>query len=179
MPLGSETRRLFLALWPDDALRETLTALTSGLPEAARGRRTARDNLHITLVFLGSLDMARQGCVEEVCAATRGRSFSLSLDTLGWFPRPQVLWLGAGQIPAALRELVRDLNEGLPACGHVPETREYRAHITLARKVKRGPRQPQPMEAISWTVDRFVLVESVPEPSGVHYEVLRSWRLAA
>ena len=59
----------------------------------------------------------------------------------------------------------------------MPETREYRAHITLARKVKRGPRQPQPVQTISWKVDRFVLVESVPEPRGVRYEVLRSWTL--
>ena len=83
MSSGSETRRLFLALWPDDGLRETLTALTNGLPEAAQGRRAARDNLHVTLVFLGSLDSARQRCVEEVCAATRGRTFGLALNTLG------------------------------------------------------------------------------------------------
>jgi 2'-5' RNA ligase len=176
--LASEARRLFLALWPDDGLRDALTALTNGLPEAAQGRRAAPDNLHITLVFLGPLNSARQHCVEEACAATRGHAFGLVLDTLGWFSRPQVLWLGASRIPAALQALVRDLNEGLAGCGHVPETREHRAHVTLARKVKRGPRQPQPVTPLRWQVDRFVLVESVPEPSGVRYEVLRSWRLA-
>ena len=44
-----ETRRLFLALWPEDTVRRDIAALAT---EVA-GRRRIRDaNLHLTLVFL-------------------------------------------------------------------------------------------------------------------------------
>jgi 2'-5' RNA ligase len=73
--------------------------------------------------------------------------------------------------------LVTDLNARLAAdCGYQPDRRPFRAHITLARKV-RAARPIVAVEAIAWPVTCFSLVESLSEPGGARYEVLASWPL--
>jgi 2'-5' RNA ligase len=72
---------------------------------------------------------------------------------------------------------VRQLNAGITECGFAPDSREYRAHVTLARKVHSGPRAPLPIDPIAWQVERFCLVESLTDRFGVRYQVLQSWEL--
>jgi len=174
--LGEETtQRLFFALWPDDAVRKALEALA--LHRAGdQGKRTRTENLHITLAFLGSVDGRRRGCLEEAADELQGRSFTLSMDTLGWWPRPQVLWVGPTDIPAALLNLVSDLKLACQRCGFEPERRPYQAHLTLARKVRRA-RLPDSIEPIQWPISSFALVESKTLPTGAEYSVLRTWPL--
>lgn len=171
------TQRLFFALWPNESLRDRLHALTPRALAPGSGRHVRRDNLHITLVFLGSVDLKTRECVENVASALDCESFTLSLDELGYWPKPRILWVGASRLPEQLRRLVETLNEQLIACGPNPEKRPYRAHMTLARKVKKHPRADA-IAPIDWHVDHFVLVESHTRPNGVSYQVLRSWALA-
>ena len=108
----SETpaKRLFFALWPDDALRQKLHALgeeilgncsmrcsTSAIPGVVgnyRGRRIPPENLHLTLAFLGSVDAERQACLERMALAIRSPAFTLTLDQAGFWPRKGLLWAG-------------------------------------------------------------------------------------
>ena len=48
-----ETRRLFFALWPDEATRERMAALLKAL-RGARGRAVKAEKLHVTLAFIGT-----------------------------------------------------------------------------------------------------------------------------
>jgi 2'-5' RNA ligase len=173
--LASETRRLFFALWPDEGVRARLEALRDGF---SLGRPIAGRNLHLTLAFLGELDEAAQRCVLEAAARLTPQPFTLCLDEMGWFRRPQVLWVGASQTPAPLAGLVARLNEGLQACGFPPETRPYSAHVTLARKVHRGPPKAQAIPPVEWRVEEFVLVESILGQRGAEYQPLRRWPMA-
>jgi 2'-5' RNA ligase len=169
----SRTQRLFLALWPDQRLRDELYALT---PKAVSGRKVPRDNLHATLVFLGAVDSDTRACVERVASSIRARQFMLVLDQLVFRPKQRLLWVSASHIPGPLAELVESLQEGLGACGLSAEARAFSAHATLARKVSKGIKSAS-IDPIYWNVDRFVLVESSTHASGAVYTVLRAWEL--
>lgn len=171
----AETQRLFFALWPDEAVRAQLARVLGKVP-LKDGKRVAAENLHITLAFLGSVTADRRGCVESVAAAIRGTGFRLTLDRIGHWPKPRVLWAGSSATPAELLALVQALTEGLRRCGFKPEARPFQAHLTLARKVSHV-KPGLTMEPVVWQVDRFCLVRSSTLPEGAKYEVLASWPL--
>lgn len=175
---GTGRQRLFLALWPDEGVRAQLAALARDWLRDAGGRPVEPANLHATLVFLGEIDGDRCACVERAAADVRASAFHARLEQLRWRPRPQIAWLEAVEVPAALNGLVADLNARLQECGVEPERRAYHLHVTLARKVRRRLRGSV-IDPIDWYVDRFVLVESQLNRTGVLYQVLRSWPLLA
>ena len=130
----------------------------------------------IRLVFLGAVAVERQPCLGEMAVALDARRFVLPLDTMGWWRRPQILWMGPSRTPRLLRELVSGLQRGIGKCGLVPDARPYEAHVTLARKARRAPSQDPPVR-IDWRIDRFVLVESVQGPAGPRYSIVGEWPL--
>lgn len=174
--MASERRRLFFALWPEEPVRERLDGLRSGLVGGGIGRPVARDKLHLTLCFLGGVDAETHACLDQAAAEVAVPPFTLTFDQLGYWPRPQVLWLGASETPPELSELVGQLRQVQAGCGSKPEGRPFRAHLTLARKVRRRPRLPE-VEPFQWPVDRFALVASETLPSGARYEVVGQWPL--
>ncbi len=175
---GTGRQRLFLALWPDESVRAQLTALARDWLRDAGGRAVEPANLHATLAFLGEIDGDQRACVERVGAGIRAPAFHARLGEVCWRPRAQIAWLEAAEVPPALNGLVADLNARLGECGFEPERRAYHLHVTLARKVRRRLRGGV-IDPIDWYVDRFVLVESQLNRTGVLYQVLRSWPLLA
>ena len=175
--MPADVRRLFFALWPDDGVRGQLAGLAARVA-VGHGVRVAQANLHITLVFLGSADGKLAACAQSAAAGIRGRAFTLSLDCLGHWPRPQVLWLGAKHTPAALAALVQELNQGLTRCGFTPEDRPYQPHLTLARKLRRAD-TAQAIDPVVWRVEQFCLVQSITRAQGAEYRVLHTWPLNA
>ena len=175
----SETpaKRLFFALWPDDALRRKIHALSGELLGDSHGRRIPPENLHLTLAFLGSVGAERQACLERMALAIQSPAFTLTLDQAGFWPRKGLLWAG-GTSPAELLALVQEINQCLRTCGLAPETRSYQAHLTLARNV-RGLRlgRDRAVAPLAWKVGQFALVASQTLPEGACYEVLRTWKL--
>lgn len=171
-------RRLFFALWPNEALQARLYRLGGELLGDGRGRQLRQENLHITLAFLGNVDAGRLVCLERE-AAIQAPSFTLTIDRAGYWPRSGILW-AAGTPPVELIELVGGLNRALTACGFQPETRPFHAHVTLARNARlRGRLREQPVQPLEWRVNEFALVESEMLPEGARYKLLRTWALKA
>jgi len=171
-----ETQRLFFALWPESALQQRLAQAAAALLPRDAGRRVREENLHCTLVFLGAVEAAQRLCLEDAASLVRAEPFTLMLDRLGYFRRPQVAWLGCTTTPAALQALVAGLSYGAASCGFPPEQRPYAVHLTVARKLRRDPGR-LPLMPIAWPVKQFALMESVSEPDGVHYQPLHFWDL--
>lgn len=166
---------MFFALWPDQALRHEIEHRLSGLLPAA-GRRVPPANLHITLLFLGPIADHLLACVEHTAAQQSSDPFELVLDRVAWWRTSQVLWLGGADTPAALADFVRRLHAGIGACGIALESRPFRAHMTLMRKVRRRPAL-RSIEPLGWKPQDYALVESVPDGAGVRYRTLASWPL--
>jgi 2'-5' RNA ligase len=171
----ADTQRLFFALWPDGAVREALADLLKDESPRA-GRRVPETNLHLTLAFVGNVTAAQRACMEAAAGTVAAAPFTLSLDRLGFWPRPRIVWAGATTTPDALRDLVARLNTALDACGYQPEQRPYQAHVTLSRKAQAPPRRRE-IPPVVWPAETFCLVESVSEEHGSVYRVLAHWPL--
>ena len=175
---GPDVRRLFLALWPNatvrDALGEVQQRITSGT-----GRAVSRDNLHITLVFLGSTAAERRACIEQALDRVKIPGFTLQLDQLGYWRKPQVLWAGGDTVPAPLSALVEEAVAAAARCGTRLDVRPFHPHLTLFRKVRKPPRHLPVVAPILWPADSFAMVESVTAAGGVCYKVLKTWTLVS
>ena len=92
--------RLFFAIWPDDPGVDRLRALAESLAPRVGGRPVPRDNIHLTLAFLGDLDDERAAIAAS--APIEGKALDLSLDRLGSFRKARVAWAGSTRPPAGL-----------------------------------------------------------------------------
>ena len=168
--------RWFFALWPDASARAALAAGAAGLiPPGARAA-DPRD-LHLTLVFLGQLSPESLDTAVQAAGSVRAEPLALRIDRAGYFPRARVLWCGPADPSFGLLGLYGQLCRTLTDRGVAIESRPYRPHITLARKVGRGSRQAwgPPVE---WTSRELVLARGL-EGRIPRYEQWRRWPLAA
>lgn len=169
--------RLFFALWPDDDARDALAALARSRLAPGTGRLVPAENIHLTLVFLGRVDRRLRDCAERVASRLSVRAFTLEFLRIGYWPRPRVVWSAPQHTPALLTELASTLSNALVECGHEPTAKPFRAHVTLARKV-RGPLRETRHAPVRWPVNAFHLVISETLPEGARYWRVRSWSLS-
>jgi RNA 2',3'-cyclic 3'-phosphodiesterase len=125
-------KRLFVALEMPEVIRERLSEMLIGVPDA---RWVDPDNLHLTLRFIGEADNAMGEELAFSLSGLRVPSFDLSLDGLGLFEsrgRLRALWVGVRGEPA-LEALQRKVEKVVVAVGLPSEGRKFKPHITLAR----------------------------------------------
>jgi 2'-5' RNA ligase len=170
------SHRLFFALWPSDPLRAELAPRLTGLQPPDIGRPQRPDQWHVTLEFLGSVPAARVAAARMAAAQVRAAPCELRLDAVEYWRRPEVLCLVARNLPSPLGSLVEQLRAALAAQGFETETRPFKAHLTLARKVRHPVRLP-PFEPLPWPVADFALMESITDRAGSVYTPLETWPL--
>jgi 2'-5' RNA ligase len=149
----------------------------------------ARDNLHLTLKFLGDVEAERLGDVTAALAAALAGcpAFDLSIEGLGAFPtasRPRVLWAGVGEGREAAAALARCVDAALAPLGFPPESRPFAAHVTLGRvRVPRTDRRLAEALAASGALGRqrvshAALMRSDLSPRGSRYTEVAALPLA-
>ena len=168
-------RRLFFALWPDHRQRESLRDPIKAALAPVEGQFVERANWHVTLVFLGAFPEERIPALGEAAAGVPVEPFRLRFDRLEFWARPRIACLAASAVPAELGALVDALETAAAGCGHRPEDRPYRPHLTVARRARPFTAGPlaQPV-TLDWA--GFELVESVSGPGGVRYLPLKQGR---
>jgi 2'-5' RNA ligase len=172
---GVPQTRLFLALWPDPAIRHALRERRDAWDWPRGASPVHTDKLHMTLHFLGELPS------ERVPALQRGFAVPFTPFTLSiGVPK---LWahgvavLEPHEEPPELLELHANLSSALVAFGLQPEARTYRPHVTLARRANNVVVPPE-TEPLVWKIDGYALVESKPGNGGA-YTVLEQYGTAA
>lgn len=135
------------------------------------GRLMSDPNLHLTLHYIGPVVAEKVKCLRLAANRVKASPFKLTLERLGYFKRPKVLWLGCENTAMEYIELLEQLAEKIADCGFAMEVGANRPHVTLRRKVSR-PKEFVDIKGIEWDVEQFVLVESVPIEGGVSYRVI-------
>lgn len=167
--------RLFFALCPDQGVGDSIYKSTRNAVQASGGRPTSRENLHITLAFLGNvaaeLEARVAALATDTAAEVAAAPFSFDLDEIGYWPGSQVLWYGCRQTPDTLRELAMQLRRRLQAARLPPKADKFVPHVTLARWVRHSGALPAAVR-IPWEVREFVLMRSETLAAGVRYTPL-------
>ncbi len=168
--------RVFFALWPDAAARDSIATFAQGVV----GRVPPPANLHLTLAFVGDVARARVAALHDIGAAVARdvAPFTLVLDRVGGFRQAGIAWIGAAATPVELDLLVRQLHRRLGADGFPVERRPFHPHVTLARRCGKPPRDAA-AAPIEWRVERLTLNASDLQRDGSRYRELAGWPLAA
>lgn len=132
-----------------------------------------RENLHLTLVFIGGLRREQALEVAARLAQLPAPEFDWRLDAIGVFARARVLWAGGASEPLAeLAGRSRRLLETLA----VPfDHRPFVPHVTLLRKLPREACRlaAEPIEPpVLWRAASPVLLQSTTDGHGTRYAVL-------
>lgn len=173
---GTTRLRVFFALWPDQDTRAELHACALAMRARHGGRAVARDNLHLTLAFVGEQPLHRVDELLRMAAAVKGPTFALPLNRAGYWPHPHMLWCAPDATPPALAALNADLTAALRARGFQVESRPYRPHVTLVRKVHAAAVVSMP-KVLHWRVQGFSLAVSELGAEGAHYRLIGHWPL--
>lgn len=160
--------RLFLAVWPDAAVREALAGWQRAWTLPPGAALVPSERLHLTLHFLGNVP------VGELAALTAGlrvpfEPFELAFGHAELWPGGTAV-LRPEATPPALLGLHGRLAAALAGLDQPLESRRFKAHVTLARRAI-GATPPSGQPRFTWRADGgFVLVRSLPDRGG--YEVL-------
>lgn len=170
MSEAADSVRLFFALWPPEELQAKLAAWAG--KAAGKGRAMRRENIHLTLAFLGATDAALVPELLALAAQVRFAPVRLMFDRTGYWKHNRIIWCGAEGEPPALTALVAELRARLAAAGVRFDPKPFVSHVTLVRKAQ-GLEAAPVWSAIVWDVDEFALVRSVAAEGGVSYRVLQ------
>jgi 2'-5' RNA ligase len=184
--------RLFFALWPNDADRQVLVRNVAPIVASVGGRPTRTSNLHATLVFLGSVSDDQLPLVHSIASnvsaivSTACEPIQLTFDRIEHWRKPQVVVATASRTPPAATALAEVLGRDLVSAGFTPDLKPFRAHITLARKIRRivgvdAANIDSELTAPSTTLNfrDFSLVESRTVDGSSTYSVRAVWPLCA
>jgi 2'-5' RNA ligase len=171
---GDERLRLFCALrLPDDVL----DALVAWQPEHLRGGRLVpRENLHLTLAFLGHRPAADvPAVVADLRAAVAAVAGPMRLEPVRYRETRSVGMLVLDDLDGSASSLAGELQGRLAAHGlFEPERRKWLPHLTVLR-FRQPPRLRPPLPATGTFVpsDAAAYLSRL-RPGGARYEVLES-----
>lgn len=123
--------RLFVGLELPDEIREQISTLQSGLPDA---RWVAKDKLHLNLCFIGNVEEHIGDNIHDKLCQMRFPAFTLGFKELGYFETsgtPHHLWLGVDYYQA-LDDLSAKITNIATECGAPKDRFKFHAHISLA-----------------------------------------------
>lgn len=184
--------RSFLAFELPAELKTVVARASQDLKATAiKARWVKVDNIHLTVVFLGSVAPEQlepvQACAGSVCQGHR--PFDIMIRGMGIFGskrHPRVLWLGLGGDIDRMAVFRDDLQNALQPFGLKPERRPFRPHLTLGR-FRKGPGSEQDLNTMlkkhetltsrRCPLTELVLIKSDLKPSGPIYTEMARWPL--
>lgn len=176
MKLSSKGQhRLFFAIDFEDTFKDALYDWVCGLD--INGRLVDKDNLHLTLQFLGSVNNHQVFDIVDQITTPQIKPFEISLNKTGYFPKNEILFCELSSDTAPIKKLSSFIQSQLRGLDFIKrEKRRFHPHVTIARDAVPPVdfKFPKPLSA---HIKYFCLMESISIKSGVHYEVVESWPL--
>lgn len=124
--------RAFIAIGVPAEIRDKIEVLGADLP--AEGiKPVEKENLHITLRFLGEIDEGKVAAIKDVISSLKFESFTANCVGTGVFPSEKyvrIVWVGV-ESDGALERIAEELNGKLEVLGFKKES--FTSHLTIAR----------------------------------------------
>ncbi|HWT26385.1 MAG TPA: RNA 2',3'-cyclic phosphodiesterase [Mobilitalea sp.] len=133
--------RLFTAITFTEEIKDYLYNIIDELRKnTAGGTFTTRDNLHLTLNFIGETDRLElvKAAMDQSVAKVKAQRFTMAIGGFGLFKRREgdIYWVGVER-ENTLWKLQKELVKELKDAGYFDlDDREYKPHLTLGRRVK-------------------------------------------
>ncbi|HMH64889.1 MAG TPA: RNA 2',3'-cyclic phosphodiesterase [Rhizomicrobium sp.] len=174
--------RLFVALPIPDPVTQALTLLQGGVPGA---RWQSREQMHLTLRFIGEVDGSDMRALDDVLSALDVPAFELQLHGVGQFgnKQPHALWAAARK-HEMLEHLQRKVDSAIRRVGQPQDAHKFLPHVTLARlrhpdldKVREWLVQHALFTSDLFSVNAFCLYSSKLTSDGSIYRVEQEYPL--
>ncbi len=147
----------------------------------ARAAWVRRENLHVSLKFLGNVERAKLDAIVDALReiARSHRPFEVEVDGVGSFPphgKPRVLFARVTKGAEPLAAIWREVEDALARQGFAREDKPFRAHVTFARVkqpkafARMVPRSLAPVGTAR--IGSLTLFTSELTPSGSVYRVV-------
>ena len=135
--------RLFTALAIPSHIAQSIMLIQGGVP-GARWQR--REQLHLTLRFIGETDGRDAAMLDDALAAIEVPAFDLQIHGVGQFgnKQPHSLWVGLRK-SEALEHLQRKVDTAIRRVGQPQDAHKFAPHVTVARL-----RNPEGPKLIEW-----------------------------
>ncbi len=142
-----------------------------------------RENIHLTLKFLGNVDSAKIDDVKSALSKVRFSPFQLEIKGAGAFPslgRMNVIWVGLGEGWTQVQQVFEQTETLLSGLGFKRESRGFSPHITIVR-VRSGRRRDEIADFLrrleeksfgTFAAETVRLKQSVLSSSGPKYSIL-------
>ena len=169
----TDVARLFAALWPGPDLARSISELCGECTGACASQPVATGSVHLTLHFLGNVQRHR---MPELVQALHVpfHPFELALSRCEKWRHGLVVAI-PDMSPLPMLHLHAELGAALRGVGLHVDEREFRPHLTLARRHFQAlPKTAGP--PLRWLVDDYVLVESRATPRS-EYQVLHRYAI--
>ncbi len=181
--------RTFIALEVPEDVKRTILEIQDQLRRipGARVSWVRSEGVHLTLKFLGDVDLSLMPSIEEVVkdCASKVTSFKLTTGEAGGFPnlrRPRVLWIGIDS-PSQLLKLQQDIEHGLADLGFPAEGKRFHPHLTVGRvkSINRDCPLPDKLTKIEfpqnvWQINDVRIMSSILKPEGAKYKVIAKFK---
>lgn len=174
--------RLFVALPVPDVVARSLLLLEGGVPGA---RWQAREQMHLTLRFIGEVDGGDARALDDALAGIDAPAFDLQLHGVGQFgnKQPHSLWAAARKNDL-LDHLQHKVDTAIRRVGQPQDAHKFSPHITLARlrhpeleKVREWLTDHALYTSAEFRVDAFCLYSSKLTSDGSIYRVEQEYPL--
>jgi 2'-5' RNA ligase len=131
--------RTFICIEIPELIESRISRLQEALRQIeAQVSWTKPSNIHLTLKFLGGVEVSR---IERVSKALERSAngispFEVEVSGAGCFPsprNPRVLWVGLSSVPERLQQLYSNIEDELAREGFSREKRKFSPHLTIGR----------------------------------------------
>jgi 2'-5' RNA ligase len=171
---------MFFALQPTPVQSAALVESIVPLVKELEGQPAPAANLHATLCFIGAVAEEKVPELKAAASRVRGRPVALDFHALDFWEKPEILCATAQENDGA-RDLSWAISDAVLAAGFTPDVKPFRAHLTLARKVRRRVAEklewPRALVPVPVRCEQFVLMQSRRDDAGSTYSVVDSWSL--
>lgn len=182
--------RIFIAIDPGNEIKEKIQEIKTKIDVLGSGVKwVEKENLHITLKFLGEINETMlnnvKSCIENI--KNECGSFDIKLCSIGVFPNvkdARVIWVDIKEGQQELKLLSEKIDAKLNKIGFSRENRPFSPHLTIGRV--KGYINPESLKTIindfkdyqigKFTVKSICIMRSILKPTGPVYSLVSEFK---